>query len=72
MTKAQFFRKLMWGFKLPFSINDVIELDSKTGMITLRNDEHPYIIRIDKLPIESDYDDEKKVNILSGTKNNQS
>lgn len=55
MTRGEFFNKLLRHLPLPFDIDDVTELDGKTGMITVRNDEHPYIIKIEKLPIPSDF-----------------
>lgn len=60
MTRGEFFNKLLRHLPLPFDIDDVTELDGKTGMITVRNDEHPYKISIDKLPIQSDFEEEKE------------
>ena len=53
MTREQLFGKLMYNLELPFKVEDVVQVDG--ALITLKNDEHPYIIRIEKLPIESDF-----------------
>ncbi len=60
MTSARILSRLLRSIKLPFPIDDIEDIDVSSGLITLRNDEHPYIIRIEKLPIESDYKEEKQ------------
>jgi len=62
MTREQFFNALLNHLELPFKIEDVTDMDVNNGvaMITVSNDEHPYIIRIEKMPIESDFKEDER------------